>query len=801
MDSKYLETLEYPKILERLARHTSFSAGRELALALQPSTEAAEVRRRQQETSEARALQDLKPDVGLAGARDVRPLVRRAYVGATLLPQELLEIRETLLVGRMLKRTLTRLGGQFPLLANRAQWIEECSDLVNEVGRCINDRAEVVDAASPALARIRQELAGARDRLLERLQRLLASELAPYLQEAIITQRGGRYVVPIRAEAKGRVQGIVHDESASGATLFIEPLATVELNNRWRELEIEEQHEVERILASLSAQVAENGAWMQRTVEVLADLDLAFAKGRYSYELRAVQPRLWEEGKPVGEPKPKAPLTLLRARHPLLNPDTVVPIDVWLGGEFRVLVVTGPNTGGKTVALKTVGLLALMHQAGLHLPADADSILPVFSGVYADIGDEQSIEQSLSTFSSHMTTIIHILEQAGPGSLVLLDELGAGTDPVEGSALAQAVIRTLLARDVLAMATTHYSELKLFAYATPGVSNASVEFDVETLSPTFELTIGLPGRSNALAIAKRLGLAQGIIDEATALVAPESLQADALLAEIKAARAEAQEALARARESSSEAEALRERLARELAAIEETRRQVIEEARAQVQRELEGVRAELRSISAGLATETLTQDWLRQASERVRQLEKEALPTPAPAPPPAAPAGPLQVGDTVFVASLGQTGELVSLAGDEAEVQVGSFRLRTRAAGLELRHRAPSRGGSGTARGSGTAPEAPALARVSQATPSPGMELDLRGRRVEDALPELDKYIDSAYLAGLPYVRIIHGKGTGTLRQVVREALAQHPLVASYKAGEREEGGEGVTVAQLATMG
>ena len=798
MERKYLETLEYPQILERLARHTSFSAGRELALALQPATDPAEVRRRQQETSEARALQDLKPDVGLGGARDVRPLVRRALVGAALLPQELLEVRETLVVGRTLKRWITRQASQFPLLAGRAQWIEECPDLVNEIGRCINDRAEVVDMASPALARIRQELVGARDRLLERLQRLLTGELAPYLQEAIITQRSGRYVVPIRAEAKGRVQGIVHDESASGATLFIEPLTTVELNNRWRELQIEEQHEVERILGSLSAQVAENGSWIERTVEVLAELDLAFAKGRYSYELRAAQPRLWEEGKAPGEPEPKAPLTLLRARHPLLNPETVVPIDVWLGGDVRVLVVTGPNTGGKTVALKTVGLLALMHQAGLHVPADPDSILPVFSGVYADIGDEQSIEQNLSTFSSHMTTIIDVLRRAGPGSLVLLDELGAGTDPVEGSALAQAVIRTLLRRDVLAMATTHYSELKLFAYATPGVSNASVEFDVETLSPTFELTIGLPGRSNALAIAQRLGLPQEIIDEATALVAPESLQADALLAEIKAARAEAQEALARARASRDEAEALRERLARELAAIEETRRQVIEEARAQVQCELEGVRAELRAISAGLATETLTQDWLRQAAERVRQLEKEALPAPPPAPP-AMPSGPLEVGDTVFVPSLGQTGELLSLAGDEAEVQVGSFRLRTRAAGLELRHRAPSRSGSRTGPGS-EGVEASGLTRVSQVTPAPAMELDLRGRRVEDALPELDKYIDSAYLAGLPFVRIIHGKGTGTLRQVVREALAQHPLVASYKAGEREEGGEGVTVAQLATM-
>jgi len=562
MESKYLETLEYPKVLERLARHTSFSAGRALALALEPAVEAAEVRERQQETSEARRLQDVKPDVSLGGARDVRPLVQRAYMGAMLLPADLLEVRETLIVGRSLKRTLGRLGASFPRLAGRAQWIEECSDLVNEIGRCINDRAEVVDAASPALTRIRAELAGARDRLMERLQRLLGSELAPYLQEALITQRGGRYVIPIRAEAKGRVQGIVHDQSASGATLFVEPLATVELNNRWRELELEEQHEVERILSALTGQLAECGGLVERTVQVLAELDLAFAKGRYSYELRAVEPRLWEAGKPLGEPEPKGPLTLLKARHPLLPAETVVPIDVWLGGDFDVLVVTGPNTGGKTVALKTVGLLSLMHQAGLHLPVDDGSTLPVFSGVYADIGDEQSIEQSLSTFSSHMRTIIDILRQAGAGSLVLLDELGAGTDPVEGSALARAIIRRLLERKLLAVATTHYSELKLFAYATPGVSNASVEFDVETLSPTYVLTIGLPGRSNALSIAKRLGLPQEVVDEARALVAPEALEADALLAEIKAAREAAQQALARARENEAEAERQRLALAR-----------------------------------------------------------------------------------------------------------------------------------------------------------------------------------------------------------------------------------------------
>ncbi len=788
MENKYLETLEYPKILERLAQYTSFSAGEALALALEPATDPAEVRRRQQETTEARALLDIRPDITLGGARDVRPLLGRARLGVSLLPAELLELRDTLVSGRTLKRTITRLGNQFPLLSTLAQWLEECTDLVNEISRCINDRGEIVDTASPQLARIRQELAGARDRLMERLQRLIAtSDVAPHLQEALITQRNGRYVIPIRAEAKGRVQGIVHDESASGATVFIEPLATVELNNRWRELELEEQHEVERILRELAEQVAENADLIERTVEILAQLDLALAKGEYSYELRAVQPRLWAHGQPVAEPKPRAPLTLLRARHPLLPADTVVPIDVWLGGDFSVLVITGPNTGGKTVALRTVGLLALMHQAGLHLPVDADSILPVFSSIFADIGDEQSIEQSLSTFSSHMGTIIDILRQAGEGSLVLLDELGAGTDPIEGAALAQAIIRTLLERKLLAIATTHYSDLKLFAYSTPGVTNASVEFDVQTLSPTYKLTIGLPGRSNALAIAERLGLPDEIIKAASALVSPEDRQADVLLAEIKDAREQALESLNRARQAQAEAEELRQSLARELANIDQTRRQAIEEARSQVQRELEGVRAELRTISAGLVTETITHDWLRHAAERVRQLEKEALPTPPPAPP--APAtGPVSLGDTVYITDLGQTGELVALAGDEAEVQVGAFRLRTRASSLELRHRAAKQAAPAQ-----VAARGPAMA-------SPGMELDMRGQRVEDALPQLDKYIDNAYLAGLPFVRIIHGKGTGTLRQVVREALAENPLVTSFKPGAREEGGDGVTIAQLASL-
>lgn len=787
MNNKYLQTLEFPKILERLAEQASFAAGRELALALRPSTDAREVQARLQVTSETKALLSVQPGLSLGGAHDVRPLLKNAEIGATLDPQALLDVQSTLVSARTLRRAIVSNAAQYPYLADIASQIAECPKLVAEIARCINDRGEVMDSASPALARIRRALSVARDRLLERLNRLVnSSEYAGSLQEALITQRGGRYVVPVKAEAKGRIAGIVHDQSASGATLFIEPLAIVDLGNEWRQLQLDEQHEIERILTALTALVAEQEPALRATVTALAELDLAFAKARYAFEIKGVGPDLLETLGVSETPKVSHEyLRLVRARHPLLPADTVVPIDMHLGGEFSILVITGPNTGGKTVALKTVGLLAAMAQAGLQIPAGEGSALRVFQGIYADIGDEQSIEQSLSTFSSHMSNIVSILGQAGEDALVLLDELGAGTDPTEGAALAQAILSELLQRHIPAMATTHYAELKLFAQVTPGVTNASVEFDVSTLSPTFKLSIGLPGRSNAFAIAKRLGLPQPIIEGARKLISAEDAEADRILDRIRHSRREmgratsaAQTTLAEAREKEKDAR----RLLRE---AEQERQELLEEARTQ----LEEAQEELRRMREAAERQQVTQQWLEEAAQRLRsrQTKQKSL-QPPPPPTPARAAlleEPLAVGDTVWIASLNQMGQVLKLGRDEAEVQVGSFRAKLPLLGLEKRP-APA------------APLGETPVHVSMAArPPPGVELHLRGMRVEEALPKLNEYLDDAYLARMPFVRIVHGKGTGTLRKVVQEALAGHPLVASFKSGELNEGGEGVTVVKL----
>lgn len=795
MNPKYLETLELDKILERLAGHTSFSAGRELALALHPSADIEEVRLWQQETAEAKMLLSLQPGLSLGGVHDVRPLLKSAEIGATLEPGALLDILSTLLGGKALRRAIVPNAEQFPALAAIAQRIEDCPKLVAEIARCINDRGEIIDHASPALARIRRQLVVAHDRLLNHLNKLIASPAnANYLQEAIVTQRGGRYVIPLKAEFKGRIPGIVHDQSASGATLFIEPLAVVELGNQWRQLQLDEQHEIERILHELTLAVGEHAAEIQSAVEALAELDLAFAKAKYAFEIKAVEPALLktfgvlETSKGSEEVRFPEYLHLEQARHPLLPADTVVPIDVHLGDEFAILVITGPNTGGKTVTLKTVGLLAAMAQSGLQIPAAEGSRLRVFSGLYADIGDEQSIEQSLSTFSSHMTNIIAILEESGEESLVLLDELGAGTDPTEGSALGRALLSELLERRIPAMITTHYTELKFFAQATAGVENAAVEFDVRTLSPTYKLTIGLPGRSNAFAIAKRLGFPEPIIAEASKLISAEDKEADRILDRIRRSRKEigrathaAQSALSTARRKEKEAR----RLLRE---IERERRELLAEARQQ----LEAVQEEWRRLQSKVQQQEITRQWLGEAAQRLQKLEREQKAAESAGPMPPAPSvkapllqEPLEAGDMVWISSLNQTGQIIELLDGEAEVQVGAFRTRVPVLDLEKRHL-------------GTPPAGESGVHIELSPrPLPSVELDLRGWRVEDVLPELDKYLDDAYLASLPYARIIHGKGTGTLRKVVREALAEHPLVASFRPGELNEGGEGVTVVKL----
>ncbi len=794
MDEKYLETLEFPKILARLAEYTDFSAGRELAHALRPVTNLDEARARQQETSEARRLWDVQGTIGVGGARDVRPSVEAAVRGATLLPTDLLEIAGTLLSGRKLKRNLARTADQFPRLAALASRIEECRGVVSEIQRCLGNRGEVVDNASPQLARIRSELKIAYDRLMDRLNRILASpNNAAYLQEALVTQRHGRYVIPLKTNFKGRIPGIVHDQSSSGATLFIEPLATVGLNNRWRELELEEVREVERILAQLSAQVAEEAPFVACTVEALAELDLAFAKARYAEDLNATEAQLmpFREPPPATDAPSRHPgsvLRLIKARHPLLDQATVVPVDVHLDEDYYIVVITGPNTGGKTVTLKTVGLLTFMAQAGLHIPAREDSVISVFESVCTDIGDEQSIEQSLSTFSAHLTNIIRLLDGANERSLVLLDELGAGTDPVEGAALAQAILAHLLRRGVTTFVATHFAELKAYAHTTPGVENASVEFDVETLSPTYELTIGLPGRSNALAIATRLGLPPAIIENARSHLSTDELAAEDMLQEIKTHREATSEAHKEAQAARQAAEAAACRLENRLAGFEEERWKVLEATRAEAQEELAQVRQEIRRLRGRMATATAIQEPLRQIEAEVQALD-ESLPVPPPPPrPQVLPRRPLQVGDTVLVAGLGVDGEVLELAKDGVEVQIGRFHVRVRPEDVELRDQ----------------PVIPRLPSAAKAVslppaPSPGIELHLRGYRVADALARLEEYLNSAFLAGLPWVRIVHGKGSGALRKAVRDALPGHALVASFRSGEEGEGGTGVTVVRLAS--
>jgi len=791
--AKHLSTLEFPKVLTRLATYASFSAGEEKAHALTPTTRLQEIRRRLEETSEARALLDAKPDTTLGGAHDVRPLAKTTQRGAVLPPPELLDVRDTLVAARNLHHTLSRLKSQFPHLARLAGSIQLCPEVIAEINRCLDERGNVRDDASPELARIRREMHIAHDRIQDKLQNIIQSpHNATFLQEALITQREGRYVIPLKADFKGRIRGIVHDVSASGATIFIEPLSVVELNNAWRELQLAETQEVNRILAHLSGLIAERAAEIEQTVEALATLDLAFAKAKYADAINATAPELipFQQTNQPTTPHPSSPICFIGARHPLLDPQTVVPIDIALDDETHVLVITGPNTGGKTVSLKTVGLLTLMAQAGLHIPVEPGSAISPFKAVYADIGDEQSIEQNLSTFSSHLTNIISFLDRADERSLVLLDELGAGTDPAEGSALARALLDHFHRRGTTTFVATHYPELKTYAQLTPGVRNACAEFDPKTLSPTYKLTIGLPGRSNAFAIARRLGLPRDIAEAARRMVSPADLRTEDMLADIHRLRIQAAQARDAANEARAEAENLTRELRERLETIEQERQDILEQTREEAASELGTLRAEARALRRRLQSAAAPLDAMAAAEEAIEELES-AVPEPEPLEPitlPEVPQRPVRPGDTVRVRPLNAEGQVLEIDGEEAEVQVGPARTRVSLTALEPR--APtSLPPTGEGPGEG--------AVHINAAPSPGVRLDLRGCTVEEALQQLDRHLDAALRAELPWVRIIHGKGTGALRRAVRDFLADHPLVGTYEAGSDKEGGEGVTIAKL----
>lgn len=790
-----LAKLEFPAVLEMLAARCRFSVAAERARELDPSGDPATVRYLLDVTAEAADLQTNFPDITIGGARDVRSIAERASKGVRLQPGDLLQVLDMVAASRNLRRAFIRLPeaeARFPELNRFVDNLAELPDLETDINRSIGPRGDVLDTASPALAHIRRDVRIAQSRLMDRLQALVSGgKYAAALQDAIVTTRDGRYVVPVRAEARNAVPGVVHDTSASGQTVFIEPFDVVELNNKWRERQIEEQHEVDRVLDGLSIRVGAKAGQLDRTVEATAAIDLAMAKARLAFDQRANRPAVWDgEAEPNRNPDGHAShrIRLVKARHPLLEPDGVVPTDLEIGPDFRVLVITGPNTGGKTVALKTVGLLTLMAQTGLFIPAEDESVVSVFPAVFADIGDEQSIAQSLSTFSAHMRTVVAMLGHVTADSLVLLDELGAGTDPQEGSALARALVTELLERGAMVIATTHYSEVKAFAYATPGVENASVEFDVKTLAPTYRLMVGVPGRSNALAIARRLGMPGRVLDRASGLLDPDELRADALLQDIRSRRDEADAVLAKARETELAAQQLRRIAVKELRDAERQRQEARAEALAEAEAELAQVRETLKILQRDRGTVALTREHVEnrrqeaeQAAESVRAFRRQKVFRPIPNQARAA----IAAGDRVRIAALGQEADVESVSDGMADLRLGTLKMRQPLDTLERL---------------GRARPAAQQERTIFKPPAPdpvGIELDLRGFRATEVEPMLERYLENAYRSGMPFVRIIHGKGTGALRNVVREFLAGHPVVGRHELAPPNEGGDGATVAYL----
>jgi DNA mismatch repair protein MutS2 len=776
---KTLQTLEFPKILTQLEDHASFSAGKAAALALRPAVTLAEARARLNQTSEGRLLLEAKPATHLGGAHDVRGAVRRAEIGSVLTPAELLDIGSTLGAAGRFRGAALKGDLEIPWLRSRAERMAENRELVEALEQTFSERGDILDSASPALRRIRNEMRSAQGRLMDRLNSMVSSsENRTALQEPIVTMRNGRYVIPVRADQRSKVPGVVHDQSASGQTVFVEPLAVTEMNNHLKELELDEAREIERILQELSARVAGQGPELRDTVDALADVDLAFAKARYAGALQAAPPQLNTDGR----------ISLIEARHPLLT-GTVVPISITLGTDFRLLVITGPNTGGKTVALKTTGLLTLMAQAGMLVPAGPESEVAVFGKVFADIGDEQSIEQSLSTFSSHMRTIIGMLPEIDANSLVLLDELGAGTDPAEGAALARAILTTLLESGARAVVTTHYSELKTFAHEEEGVENASVEFDVETLSPTYRLIIGLPGRSQALAIARRLGMPQRVLAMARQHVSTGAVRVERLLSQIQSERAEISRLFERAKELNADARKLRDRVQSEVTAVQRERETILGSARDEAAGLVRQLRADLRRIQSE-ARSGVSRREQRDLQAQVDSVQQDLAEKLGPLPSTALPAveepalQPLRAGATVNVLSWGQQGTVLGVSDGEAEVQIGQFKMRVPVDDLEVLSRRER--------------QAERAVQYQATRDAPPMEIDVRGWRADDAVREIDQYLHDSYMHGQGTVRIIHGKGTGALRKAIREQLEGNPLVKSFQAEEAKQGGEGVTVVKLA---
>ena len=790
MDARTLKILEYDQILELLAQEASSSLGMELAKALMPSSIFQLVLERQAETAEALAILWREGEIPLGGIRDLRDTLKRAHVGVILEPTELLAVADVARAARTLKKFLREKNAGV-LLTYVAQ-LASYPELEEEIPGAIGPEGEILDRASSRLASLRNQIRTLQNRLRERLERMIHTEFNRYLQDPIVTIRQGRYVLPVKQEYKAQVAGLVHDQSASGQTLFVEPMAIVELNNQLRVAQREEEEEVARILAQLSALVAQEAEKLGYTLEALAQFDLVVAKARLAKKMRAEAPILNSEGI----------IDLRGARHPLLQGD-VVPIDVQLGSDNWTMVITGPNTGGKTVALKTVGLLALMAQAGLQIPAKEGSQIAIFHTIASDLGDEQSIQQSLSTFSAHMKNLVQIVNQAeqkeGKGFLALLDEVGAGTDPQEGAALAMSILSHLHTKGVRTIATTHYSELKSFAYLQEGMLNASVEFNPDTLEPTYRLLSGVPGSSNALTIAKRLGLPQSLIEEATSFLDPHKQEVGKLIERIQQDKLEAEQSRHHSAHLEEEATKILAQRQESLRELEREKRKLALQIQEQAQETLVAARSEtdriigqLRGLYKRLQQEKtqddqkLVQEEIEQARAALKQVETK-LALPQEIKPEPISDGRVWKEGMWATTPLGIEGQLLSDPDEKGMVQLGYGNMRIN---INIQDLDPSRGSIEQA------PSKPTL-NVSQKAAAVKTELDLRGQTCHEAWEEVDKYLDDAYLANMKTVRIIHGKGTGALRRFLRDELPIHPKVVSIRPGGPGEGGDGVTVVTM----
>ncbi|MVB10601.1 Endonuclease MutS2 [Caprobacter fermentans] len=784
---KHARALELDKILKLLASRTACDDAARIAENLVPSTSPDEVGRLLQETDDAYVMMARFGAPPFGGLTDVTNSLRRAQAGGMLTMAELLRVSGLLRTLRAVVEWRSKSEGVKSCLDDRFSMLMPNQYLENRINQAILSEEEMADGASQALSAIRRKIRNASSKAREVLDRMIRSaSYQKYLQDPIVTIRGGRFVVPVRAEYRNEVPGLVHDTSASGSTLFVEPLSAVELNNQVRVLQSEEKKEIERILSELSAEAGGFADTILRGYHTAVELNVIFAKADLAYRMKATMPKVNDRGR----------IVLKKARHPLIDPKAVVPTDIELGTRFDTLVITGPNTGGKTVSLKTVGLLTLMAMCGLMIPTAEESEISVFQQVLADIGDEQSIEQSLSTFSAHMTNIIQIMKQAGPGSLILLDELGAGTDPVEGAALAEAILEALRAKGARIAATTHYAELKAYALQTQGVENASCEFNVETLRPTYRLLIGVPGRSNAFAISLRLGLENPVVERAKDLVSQENTRFEDVVQTLESSRQKLEGEREEARQARFRAEEMRRQAEEKLEQVQKEADGELEKAREKAAQLVARTRAQADSILNELEevkkqrNKALTAEQKARMNAGMRELENGADPVREKGNGDYVLPRPLKAGDAVLIFDLDKKGTVIRPPeGDsgEALIQAGILQTRVPVSNLRLLREKPQRAPVGRVTRNVT----------SRATAKVTTECDLRGQAADEAVMNLDRFLDSALLSGVDQLTVIHGKGTGTLRAAVQQHLKNHPSVRSYRLGTFGEGESGVTIVEL----